>query len=151
MLVDKILEDKFRMYSWCLSSKGYAVTHDNAQHKHLYAHRLVFRDTAFEGELREVHHVNCNGLDNRLMNLIPIKRNSRYGKGLQNRVNNRDVSGVEKFGEGRWKARWMGLDGQRRYSCTFDNPEEAHRVYKEVKAGLVEDLEILVVNEWKSV
>lgn len=72
-------------------------------------------------------HANCNGLDNRLVNLRPATRaENAYNRRIQ-RDNRRGLKGIVPAGR-RWVAQ-ARVRGKQIYLGTFDTPEIAHEAY----------------------
>lgn len=91
-----------------------------------YEHRLAFLYMCGEWPLKEVDHINGDGIDNRYVNLRLCDR----GQNSRNtpKLGAAGFRGVARTPKGRWYARIM-LEGRHAYLGVFDTPEEAQEAY----------------------
>lgn len=70
VIIDKDDIEKVQQYSWNIDHK-HVIAHDN--HQRIYIHRLVMNMESLNRKISPydliVHHINCNPLDNRKINL----------------------------------------------------------------------------------
>jgi hypothetical protein len=95
----------------------------------LYAHRIIYK-MCYEVEPKTIDHINCNRLDNRLVNL-------REATPTQNSQNSRSFGNLSTGLKGSFFHKKSGkyqsmikYNGKQIYLGLFDTPQGAHESYK---------------------
>jgi hypothetical protein len=95
-------------------------------YKALRAHRIIWK-MVHGDEPEEIDHVDCNPLNNRLVNLRrATRRQNAYNRRLQPGASG--FKGVS-FDRGRWRAR-IRVNGRSKFLGRFDTAEAAHAAYR---------------------
>ena len=129
VLIDDEDYELIKCYGWNIAERentnyAYAYIKGTAKkRKRIKMHRLIMN--APDGV--EVDHENRNGLDNRKSKLRLITRNGNARNCV--RKNKSGVKGVEKSKSGKFRAR-IYINGKKKHLGTFDNLEDAGKIYQ---------------------
>jgi len=112
----------------------YALTNDcsGAKTRQVSLHRFLLG----EPHCMEVDHIDCDGLNNRLSNLLEANRPENARNRRLNRNSTSGYKGVTPEGRlGKWRAR-IKINGTKYSLGCWPTPEAAHAAYVEASARL---------------